>query len=564
MSSKPDATLNQRRFSHRLRLIRVYWVAAQIGLSYLWLKIGGIVFGERWKQRRRGKVHFRSAQKIEAVIIVVKGLFVKIGQLLSILTQVLPPEFRKGLKGVQDQIPARSIEDVYARIETSFGAKPEVLFANFDPIPVASASLAQVHRATLKDDRQVAVKVQHYDIEAMAEIDLRNFRRLLKLVGFFFRLKGLDHAYLQVRAMILEELDFRKEAKNLTAISQNFRDNQHIHFPQVVPAFSSERVLTTTFEEGVKITEFFDTERNGVSRAVIAKRLADAYLQMLLNHGLFHADPHPGNLLVKPDGTIVFLDFGAIGELDPTMKHGIPEFLKGVIEQDPSQIQKSLGDMGFLQADSESEALNQVIEYLQQRFMGQQGLDQWQINTLHFDLNTKLEIMADMKQLNLSTRAMMATIQVPKAWVILHRTLVLLLGLVSDLDPNLKPIPLIRPYLKGILIQEKQDILARVLDIIKRHVQDVFSMPKRFRQTMERIEQGELKVQVSGYNHRTRLLYALGHQILFTMFSIASGFLAYFAWQANHPSLFGYAWKGSVFFAICLVVSILRARRWYS
>ena len=450
-----------------------------------------------------------------------------------------------------------------ARILASFGEPAETLFQSFEVTPLASASLAQVHRATLKDGRQVAVKVQHYDIETMAEIDLRTFRRLLKWVGFFFKIRGLDHVYLQVREMILAELDFSREAEHLTAISANFADSKSIRFPQVVAEYSDARVLTTTFAPGIKITDLHNSGSIPVTRSQVATRLLEAYLEMLIEHGLYHADPHPGNLLIAADGAIVFLDFGAIGILSPEMKAGIPKFLHGVLERDPTQIQQALSTMGFLQTEKESETLNRMIRYLQDRFMGQMELDQWHVNALHFDMQTKFEIMADFRKLNISTREMMSTFQVPKSWVILHRTMILLLGLISDLDPHLKPIPIIRPFLQNLILEKQGSLSQKLFGFLKDYLQKSLSLPKDLHRVITKLERGEMEVQVKGYTQRTRLFYALGQQWVFAVGCIASGYLSYDAWKSGAEPLFHAAAGVSGICALLLVGSMFSARKWF-
>jgi len=166
------------------------------------------------------------------------------------MSNFLPEEFRNELEGLQDKIPPKPYEEIAARIHRELGDSPELIFRSFIKEPIASASLAQVHEAYLQDGKRVAVKVQYMDIEKMAKLDLRTLRRLLKITEFFFRVKGISTNFKQIKEMILDELDFRKEAEYIESISANFKNDANIKFPEVVHQLSTHRVLTTEFMEG--------------------------------------------------------------------------------------------------------------------------------------------------------------------------------------------------------------------------------------------------------------------------------------------------------------------------
>lgn len=176
--------------------------------SYLWLRLWRPLLGPDAYARGLIARHRASARRVERTILELNGLFIKVGQLISILTNFLPEEFRSGLEGLQDQVPARPLEQITGRITAEFGRPPEELFAWFDPVPLASASLAQVHEARLHDGRRVALKVQHADIDEIVRLDLTAIRRILGVVQLFTRIRGLESYHSEVREMILEELDF--------------------------------------------------------------------------------------------------------------------------------------------------------------------------------------------------------------------------------------------------------------------------------------------------------------------------------------------------------------------
>src|SRR6266536_5481320 len=206
----------------RLRLVRIYGTTVRVLASYLWLRVRRPLLAPERYSALLTMRHRANARRIHDAILVAGGLFIKVGQLISILTNFLPAEFRQELEGLQDQLPPRPFEEITARIRVELGASPDELFQEFDRTPIATASLAQVHAATLADGRRVAVKAQHTDIERIARVDLDTIRRLLKIVQWFTGVRGLESYHPEISQMIAEELDFSKEAENIERIGRNF------------------------------------------------------------------------------------------------------------------------------------------------------------------------------------------------------------------------------------------------------------------------------------------------------------------------------------------------------
>src|SRR6266542_70042 len=212
--SDKDALAVHRPRVQSYRFIRAYWTTFQVIFAYLGLGLGRRLFGTRWYEQRIGEAHRRNALRVERTILKLQGLFIKVGQLLSIMANFLPEQFRTGLEALQDQVPPRPFEDIEHRIRLDLGRPVDQIFRRFDRRPLASASLGQVHEAYMPDGTRVAVKVQHRDIDEITRLDLKTIRRIMAIVQFFVPVRGLDAYYLQVRQMIAEELDFQREAKN--------------------------------------------------------------------------------------------------------------------------------------------------------------------------------------------------------------------------------------------------------------------------------------------------------------------------------------------------------------
>jgi ubiquinone biosynthesis protein len=432
----------------RFRFIRAFGVTFLIVIHLSLFHLMAKLLGAEWENSTMPVVYGRNAHRLKRLLLSLQGIFIKAGQLISILSNFLPDYFRKELEELQDKIPPRPLSEITGRIRQELGADPAQLFAEFDPHPIASASLAQVHLARLHDGRQVAVKVQYVGIEVIARQDLRTIKGLLSLYGFFLRIKGLGNVHSQFSAMINEELDFRLEAQHIKTIATNFAGNPHVLFPEVIPELSSERVLTTEYMHGVSIANLEKLAELNIDRQALAERVVTAYCQMIFRDGIYHADPHPGNILVQPDGSIVFLDFGAVAKLSNEMKEGILQFFQGILKRDNAQISAALQQMGLIALHEDTRHVEQLVDYLYSHFLRQMTVESWNLSDIHVDMQDKLDAMVDFSKLDISLRELMETFQIPKDLILLERTLLLLLGLCTHLSPTMNPMKTILPYLE--------------------------------------------------------------------------------------------------------------------
>jgi ubiquinone biosynthesis protein len=516
----------------RFRLVRIYATTMRVVASYLVIRLRRpFVAPERYLELLDAK-HRKNARRIRDAIISAGGLFIKVGQLISVLANVLPPEFRSQLEGLQDRLPPRPFDEVAARIHTEFGAEPDAVFASFIHEPIATASLAQVHEARLADGRRVAVKVQHADIERIAHEDLETVRRLLKIVQFFTRLRGMESYHPEISQLIGEELDFGREAENIARIAKNFAGNRLVRMPRVVPERSTRRVLTTEFVDGAKVTDFAALEALSISRQTVAERVVEAYCRMIFVDGVYHADPHPGNLFVAPDGGIVFVDFGAVGELSDNMRRGIPQFFEGVIKRDATEITGAVRTMGFIARDPGSiDVAQRVIDYFQRKVFAQLTTESWGLGDLQLDMRAKLEQMADLRKLDVSFRQMTSTFQVPKNWVVLERTLLLLIGLCIELAPSWNPMSVIRPYLEGVVLGNERSWSDLIVSAVKEMAKSATVLPEDVRQTLARANRGDLEIRVPEISAAARLVYAGARQLVYCVVGTAAGVLSYQAYD---------------------------------
>jgi ubiquinone biosynthesis protein len=532
----------------RVRSIRAYWTTWVVIWSYLWIRFRSRFHSEAWIEHHLRQVHLRNARRIEHTIIGLQGLFIKVGQLISIMTNFLPEEFRRELEGLQDAVPPRPYRDIEERFVEELGKTPDELFAHFERRPIASASIGQVHLARLHDGAKVAVKVQYPDIEEIVRRDLNTLRRIFRIVEWFIPYQGLEELYREIRAIVMEELDYRAEAENAARIAANFEGRTDIAFPRVVAELSTARVLVTHFEPGVKITDKVGTKGLGLDRGQLARQVVEMYCQQIFTDGIYHADPHPGNLLVRPstDGkgppTIVFLDFGAVAEIPANVRGGIVELIQGALTRDTRRIVGAMKQMGFVARGANEQVFEQVIEYFHERFQENIQLDSLNLKDIKFDPQKGLESVADLRQMDISLRELSENFHIPKEIIVLERTLLLLMGLCTELDPTLNPMTVIRPYVERFVLGEDGDWSQLLVETSKDLVMSLTALPAEVRKFMRSAHAGELQIRFKNLETSSQLMYRLGHQVIFVAVGISGAALAIILEGRNEDARAAWGW----------------------
>ncbi len=544
------------------RFLTAYKTTFAVLGSYLWLNLLSRMMGPSYKEDRIVRLHQKNASRIEESILRLQGLFIKVGQLFSIMTNFLPPEFRSGLKNMQDAVPARPYSQIERRMMEEFGRPPLEVFATFETEPIASASLGQVHSATTKDGRKVAVKVQHIGVEAMSRSDLKTIRRIIQIVRLFLHIRGLDNFYQEIRSMILDELDFNIEAANIEVIARNFSDNPKVFIPRVIPKLSTEKVLTLEYVEGVKITESARLLEAGLDPSQLAKDVVIAYCQMIFVDGVYHADPHPGNILVQPSGRIVFLDFGAVGNLSTNMRQGISSFFEAMIKGDRDQLLKALRTMGFLRTGSDySGAATRLIENFHRKFQEEISIEEFSLSSIKIDTRKGLDALADVWQIDVGIRELSKEFYIPKEWVLLERTGLLLAGLCTHLDPAMNPAESIRPYLEEFVLGKDRDWSEMLFDLSKEKLLSFLALPGQIDRAIERTLAGKVTFRVDGIQAGAEMLYSAGRQLIYTLLAIASGAFGVYCHETGAADLALYSAYSASGFGILLLLSMIRSRR---
>jgi len=362
------------------RFVIVVWRFLPLLLAYARDRNRFLLFGR--SRTVSPAVRQRRAQRLLESLITLGPTFIKLGQLLSTRPDILPPEYLSEFAHLQDDVPAARWEDARQVVEAELGPVDEA-FEEFDTEPISGASLGQVYVARFEGE-PVAVKVRRPNVEALVEADLRVIRWLLPVLMRFvdnarsFSLETLADEFAKT---IREEMDYEREAAMLEEIQGNFAGNEWVRIPVVVERRSTGRVLTMEYVGGTKINDLDALDERGIDRSALAERLQRIYLQMIIDDGVFHADPHPGNLAVQDDGTLVFYDFGMSGYVDPFVQDRIVDFYAAIARRDIDAILDALIAMGTLSPEADRQLMAEVAELAIQDASGQE-VEQYRVQQI--------------------------------------------------------------------------------------------------------------------------------------------------------------------------------------
>ena len=332
------------------------WLVARVYAGYKGIQLArriGIGGGDGAFVRH----HRRSAEATYRMATRLEGLPIKVCQFLGSRADILPDEYVEVLSRLQDKVPPRPMSVMREVVERELGRPIGAVFAEFDETPVASASLAQVHRARLHDGREVAVKIQYPEVAHLVATDIRNFAFL---VGVLARLEpNFDFRVLvdEVTKLVPLELDFVNEAGNAERMAVCLRARTDVYVPPVVRELSTRRVLVSDFAPGVRLTDVAGLARIGVDAKDVARRVSEIFTEMILVHGFFHGDPHPGNILVQPGPRLVLLDFGLAKELPPDFRAAIVRLTVAIMGGDKREVAAAFRALGFRTKENSDESL---------------------------------------------------------------------------------------------------------------------------------------------------------------------------------------------------------------
>ncbi len=338
------------------RLLSVGGLTSAVGGSYLWQALKRPFQSDERAGEDLLAAHIRNAERMVAGSAELRGAFMKLVQMLSMRTDLFPAEALERLSIVQSSVPPMPFERVRDVLVRELGAPPEERFARFEPDAFAAASLGQVHRAVLADGTVVAVKVQYPNVAETVRQDLKNVRALVKAVTTLVRdvmRQDFDREEVvrELEARLQEELDYRREAANVERFRRLFADDREVTIPRVYPELSSGRVLTLEFLDGYPLQDIMAPGVDDELKRWVARKLFRMMWRQVLEFGVLHADPHPGNYLVTHHPRIGLLDFGSVRVFEPAIRRGYVRLARGLLAHDDAEIGAACLDLGLAKDD---------------------------------------------------------------------------------------------------------------------------------------------------------------------------------------------------------------------
>jgi predicted unusual protein kinase regulating ubiquinone biosynthesis (AarF/ABC1/UbiB family) len=551
----------------RYRRILFFFSRVLAGLFFwdiLLPRFGFRKLAERSRTRRLQRI----AENYHDLAIRLGGVHIKVGQFLSARMDVLPAVITDELSGLQDEVPPEDFEGIRALAEAELGAPLSKIFASFDETPMAAASLGQVHRAQLKADEalefgtHVVVKIQRPRIEDIVNTDLSALRIVSRWVMRYRPIrKRVDVPALlaEFTKVLYQEIDYIAEGQHADIFAENFENVPGIRVPAVDWQHTTKRVLSLEDVFAIKITDYDEIDSAGIDRGEVADRLFDAYMRQIFEDGFFHADPHPGNLFVDPNGIntatedddaqpwhLTFIDFGMVGRIPPNTRAGLREFLIGLGTKDAKRIVEAYKILQILLPGADLDLIEQAEAQAFDRFWGKSMDELRNINfeEMHEFAKEFRELVYDMP------------FQVPQDLVFLFRTVAILSGICTGLDPNFNLWTVMAPYTEKMVAEEAgASAWLREAGMI---LQTLVALPRKTENVIDRLNRGGLVVQTPAAERGIR---SISHSLQRLVYAII-----FFALLSNGVNLYlaRPGWLPSLMLAgagLFLILAILPRRR---
>jgi len=462
------------------RFVVVTWQFLPLALAYARDRRRFLLFG--------GSREVTAAQRRERAAALLDSLltlgptFIKLGQLLSTRPDILPPEYVDEFTKLQDRVPPADWDDARLVLEDELGPVDD-RFDDFETDAISGASLGQVYRASV-DGQPVAVKVRRPGVETLVESDLRVIRWTLPVVMRFvgearsFSLETLADEFART---IRQEMDYRREARMLTEIRGNFQDRDDVRMPGVVESHSTGRVLTMEYVEGTKITDVDALDAAGVDRTALARTLQRSYMEMIIEDGVFHADPHPGNLAVQDDGTLVFYDFGMSGYVDSFVQEKIVDFYSAVARQDIDAILDALIEMGTLSPEADRQVMGDVMELAIADARGE-DIEHYRVQQIIGQVEDTIYEFP---------------LRLPSNLALVLRVATVVEGVCVSLDSDFDFIDVATDFLReeGYLTAGAREFVADRATEVREAGESILRVPPKLESTLDRVERDDLRVR---------------------------------------------------------------------
>ncbi|MBD2729563.1 AarF/ABC1/UbiB kinase family protein [Nostoc sp. FACHB-892] len=527
---------NREQYSSRRRFVDIWSFVLTLlfklwRYNKSWSYPGGVTEAKQAARRKTQAVWIRNT------LLDLGPTFIKVGQLFSTRADIFPVEYVDELAKLQDKVPAFSYEQVEATIEKELGKKIPELFHNFEPIPLAAASLGQVHKAVLHSGESVVVKVQRPGLKKLFEIDLQ----ILKGITRYFQNhpkwgRGRDWLgiYEECCRILWEEIDYLNEGRNADTFRRNFRGYDWVNVPKVYWRYASSRVLTLEYLPGIKISQYEALEAAGLDRKAIARQGAQAYLLQLLNSGFFHADPHPGNIAISATGALIFYDFGMMGRIKSNVREGLMQTLFGIAQKDGDRVVQSLIELGAIAPTDDMGPVRRSVQYMLDHFMDKP-----------FENQSVAAISDDLYEI-----AYNQPFRFPATFTFVMRAFSTLEGVGKGLDPEFNFMEVAKPYAMQLMTDMNGSEGNSFINELSRQAAQVsstaFGLPRRLEDTLEKLERGDMRLRVRSIEterllrRQSSIQLSMSYALLISGFTLSATILVVttkYLWWALVPGL---------------------------
>jgi len=467
------------KYSPLARQRDIFWSAAKLFFSVWW---------DRTVANNSPRHRNRRAQWLVGTLLDLGPTFIKIGQALSTRADLLPQEYVKALGQLQDRVPEFSSVEAIALIESELGSSIHTLYRDFDRFPLAAASLGQVHRATLHTGEEVVVKVQRPGLEKLFNLDFEVLHRLLRFADRYIpwtRKYDLEAIYREFFNLLYQEIDYVHEGKNADRFRENFIDYPLIIVPTIYWRYSTKKILTLEYVPGIKIDDRSTLEACGLNPKEIIQMGICCFLKQMLQDGFFQSDPHPGNMAVSQDGSLIFYDFGTMAEIKSMAKDQMVKTFFAILKKDTDEVVNTLTYMGLIEPVADMMPVKRLIAFILDKFTEKpieiQAFEQ---------MRSEIYFMFEQQPFRL-----------PAQMTFILKSLTTLDGIARTLDPEYSLLSASKPFIKSLVSSKGKanlvgELARQARNFITHRLQQPSATEILLRRLEERLEQGEINVRV--------------------------------------------------------------------
>lgn len=408
------------------RMWKVLSLALSIVVRVYWYRLRG---KSQWEKE---KLWEQIGKEFKETLFELNGVLIKVGQLLSIREDLLPKGFINQIQDLVDHVPPSPWEKIESVLEGEWGGPVSSKVLSIDQEAIASASIGEVYKATLLDGTQAAIKVQRPEIPSLVKTDFRTLSIIIWFARHFAPVpKGFINfkmLYRELKQVIEQELDFSKEMSTAISFKQRFKDHANVKIPTMYPELCTDKVLVMEWVDGVRLNDREAIDLYGLNGQNLAQELFRLFLPQWLEPGIFHADPHAGNILLQPDGTFVLLDYGMIGEISKRDSAHFQNLLEGVLLKNFRKASEALAELGFLLPDASPKTIEPVLK---------------EFVTLDMEQFKQMDLISVKKEINEMVKSL--PVQVPTRFIFLGRSFATIEGLVHTLSPDEETLDVVKP-----------------------------------------------------------------------------------------------------------------------